>query len=531
MQKKNCNNDSSSNDDNKNNNDNDSENDSDSSVDVDWDGEYEHLILQIQSKFGFKLQDFKVYEAGDDDDEELMDGGDCLECLWEKVKDKYQEMKENSNEQSGQHGVSVIAFETLYVKVTQNENDNDCVTTGMKRTTTMASGAVNVSDNDGDDVDFYIRDHDEKKTPAQEADEKETETETEKQNKMNIVGIGYELAKLQHQMDRNDSAFIPSDSDNVATNKMNNNSYNENGDQTLDSTGLIQCVKGIFDFTMRHFSRHNGSDKHPSVSSLARLESAINGIDQVYSQYSVAAIEIVNDFMGLFGFHIVKNNLNGAAESDAYEDEKKQEFVMTGSNDTSHSRMNLYSVDGTLETESIDAVSKHFNLIDEAFYAFERDDLKWLSNHGQRVYPYILKSLGIDLSKLDNDNNKVVQHESGLYSKKFILFSLHELEYENRDSTLIKKSLLRPKNVERFINYLSPNGSKNNGSKIDFKNSLANINVKSVGIFGNKEKICKILLKLQMADEDMYVFFCSLCFTLFCFVTVFLSKNKRFLCF
>ena len=156
-----------------------------------------------------------------------------------------------------------------------------------------------------------------------------------------------------------------------------------------------------------------------------------------------------------------------------------------------------------------DIVLKHFDLIDRAFCAFGGGDLKWLLNHGQRVYPYVLKSLGIDLSKISN-GNKIVQHESGLYSKRFILFSLHELEYENRDSRLIKKSLLPPKNVERFINYLTPNGSENNGSKIDFKNSLSNINVQSVGIFGNKEKICKILLKLKMADDDMYVVFCLL---------------------
>ena len=194
-----------------------------------------------------------------------------------------------------------------------------------------------------------------------------------------------------------------------------------------------------------------------------------------------------------------------------------------------------FKIEGEYSMQSIDIVSKHFDLIDQTFYAFERGDLKWLLNHGQRVYPYILESLGIDLSKINDDDDdehtRIGKHKSGLYSKQFILFSLHELEYENRDSGLIKKSLLPPSNVERFVNYLSPNASKNNGSKIDFKNSLSNINVKCVGIFGNKEKICNILFKLKMADDDMYVlsflFVCLFCCNfLFCSCAVVLPSDS-----
>ena len=66
------------------------------------------------------------------------------------------------------------------------------------------------------------------------------------------------------------------------------------------------------------------------------------------------------------------------------------------------------------------------------------------------------------------------------------------------------KWLLPTDNIERFINFISPNASQRQASKIDF-NSLSNIGVKSTGLFGSKQEICQMLLKLGFADPDLYV--------------------------
>ena len=84
------------------------------------------------------------------------------------------------------------------------------------------------------------------------------------------------------------------------------------------------------------------------------------------------------------------------------------------------------------------------------------------------------------------------------------------------NENIVSKSLLPPQNIERFINFLSPNASQNNGATINFKD-LSNVNIQSIGVFGTKQQICDMLLKLGGADNDLYVL---LCFALFCFAFV-----------
>ena len=76
---------------------------------------------------------------------------------------------------------------------------------------------------------------------------------------------------------------------------------------------------------------------------------------------------------------------------------------------------------------------------------------------------------------------------------------------------VVSKSLLPPENVERFINFLCPNASRNAASTINFKDDLSNLNVKSIGLFGNKKQICQILVKFGFADKVLYVLiFCEI---------------------
>ena len=70
------------------------------------------------------------------------------------------------------------------------------------------------------------------------------------------------------------------------------------------------------------------------------------------------------------------------------------------------------------------------------------------------------------------------------------------------------RSLLPPENIERFINFLSPNASEKNASRINFKD-LCDVNVKSIGLFGTKKQLCDMLEKLDLADENLYEMFVS----------------------
>ena len=78
------------------------------------------------------------------------------------------------------------------------------------------------------------------------------------------------------------------------------------------------------------------------------------------------------------------------------------------------------------------------------------------------------------------------------------------------DKWTVSKSLLPPENMNRFINFLSPNASRNYASTINFKDDLAKLKVKSTGLFGTKKQICQMLLKLGFADKTLYVvlFYC-----------------------
>lgn len=64
--------------------------------------------------------------------------------------------------------------------------------------------------------------------------------------------------------------------------------------------------------------------------------------------------------------------------------------------------------------------------------------------------------------------------------------------------------MLHSENIERFINFLSPNASRKNATSINFKEDLSNITIKSIGLFGTREHICKSLLKLGFGDKCVF---------------------------
>lgn len=114
--------------------------------------------------------------------------------------------------------------------------------------------------------------------------------------------------------------------------------------------------------------------------------------------------------MRLFGLTLIKN-------------------IESESNDTA-------VIDGILDKQALKCVEAHFYLIDEACKSYQEQDLRSLQLQGQKIYPEILRILGIDMSEIDKNKNGVGFHETGIFSSKFITFALHELELENRDSRL-----------------------------------------------------------------------------------------------
>ena len=69
----------------------------------------------------------------------------------------------------------------------------------------------------------------------------------------------------------------------------------------------------------------------------------------------------------------------------------------------------------------------------------------------------------------------------------------------------VSKSLLPPANIARFVNFVSPNTSEHDASTINFQH-LSDICVESIGLFGTKKEVCRMLLKFGFADSDLYVF-------------------------
>ena len=108
---------------NVNNYNNKNGNDSDSNVDIDWDYEFDELILCIKNKLKIKSKEakFEMYQLSDNNNEELVDNGDCLECVWEELKDKYKEIQLEESKSD--------LFEMLYtrpVDVSSVQNNINC---------------------------------------------------------------------------------------------------------------------------------------------------------------------------------------------------------------------------------------------------------------------------------------------------------------------------------------------------------------------------------------------------------------------
>lgn len=94
------------------------------------------------------------------------------------------------------------------------------------------------------------------------------------------------------------------------------------------------------------------------------------------------------------------------------------------------------TVSGQIDLQGLELTKNQLHLIDKAFKSYDQQDLKSLQLQGQKVYPEILRILGIDMNEIDKNKNGIAFHETGIFSSKFITFALHQLELENRDSRL-----------------------------------------------------------------------------------------------
>eukprot|EP01084_Bolivina_argentea_P136696 240736_1 len=100
-------------------------------------------------------------------------------------------------------------------------------------------------------------------------------------------------------------------------------------------------------------------------------------------------------------------------------------------------------------------------------------------------------------------DSKVREHETGIYDTQFIIFELAQILMENQQTSLVNKTVLYPQNLERFINFLSPESSKNLCKDIYF-DKLEPLEVSSIGLFGSREEVLNMLIKYNTISKTLY---------------------------
>ena len=157
------------------------------------------------------------------------------------------------------------------------------------------------------------------------------------------------------------------------------------------------------------------------------------------------AIHVLSEYFNMLGFELrttaeIKGTFDGDDSIDNI-DEKKIEMkqndeVTTSTGITSEvDDLVKLTINGKLNQETLVIVNKHFNLMEQGYNAFVSNDLCYLLSQGVDIFCQILESLGIDLSVI-NETNKVNTHYSCIFTSKFITFTLHQLNLENRDARL-----------------------------------------------------------------------------------------------
>ena len=137
-------------------------------------------------------------------------------------------------------------------------------------------------------------------------------------------------------------------------------------------------------------------------------------------------------YLELFGFKVEANEGNIDSEPHLESDEKIDELPYSAFGDSIACK---YKIQGSLDLKAIQFVNDNFDFIEKAYESHQSKDLHALQMLGQKVFPEILKLLGIDLS-LVNDINPIGAHDTGIFTSKFITFKLQQLEFENRESRL-----------------------------------------------------------------------------------------------
>ena len=139
-------------------------------------------------------------------------------------------------------------------------------------------------------------------------------------------------------------------------------------------------------------------------------------------------------YFELFGFEVETNgdDFNLDEKMDEKMDEKSSELTLNAITDRLASN---YRICGEFNEKSMEFVTNNFSLIQQAYESHQRKDLRSLQMQGQKVFPDILGSLRIELSSL-NEINTIGNHDTGIFTSKFITFALQQLEFENRESRL-----------------------------------------------------------------------------------------------
>eukprot|EP01083_Nonionella_stella_P146989 463037_1 len=111
----------------------------------------------------------------------------------------------------------------------------------------------------------------------------------------------------------------------------------------------------------------------------------------------------------------------------------------------------------------------------------------------------IYQQLDIDIPA----SQRVARHQSGINDDAFITFELPRIVSENQDQSMVKKIVLNPDHLERFINFLVPNASKYLCKEIYFE-KLKGLKLSPIGLFGSKHEILNMLQQYEAISKTLF---------------------------
>lgn len=94
---------------------------------------------------------------------------------------------------------------------------------------------------------------------------------------------------------------------------------------------------------------------------------------------------------------------------------------------------NSYFIDGNVNLKCVALIRDKLDIIDTILNKYSQNKLKTCFEFKRNVFKLAISRLGIDWKE---QTNGVYFHKSGFYDKKWILFNLHEIVWDNQDKTI-----------------------------------------------------------------------------------------------